>query len=167
MGYQRVIRWLSVGYQWVISFSPFVTVSHCFSPFLTVSQRFLPIFTVSHQYSPFLTLSHRVSQFQKMSQNKKTSQIQKMSVPLKACKRNITFRDQKVHAHFGRTFIYHICHFHFSSFNTISGPEIDTYYLLGCFTKTLFQQKKWRNPPRISMGVSLKGSKMIFDFDHV
>ena len=38
---------------------------------------------------------------------------------------------------------------------------------LECFTKTLFQKKKWRNPPRISLGVSLKGSKRIFDLDHV
>ena len=40
-------------------------------------------------------------------------------------------------------------------------------WTIGCFTKTLFQQKKWRNPPRISLGVSLKGSKRIFDLDHV
>ena len=39
--------------------------------------------------------------------------------------------------------------------------------VLGCFTKTLFENKKWRNPPIISLGVSLKGSKTIFDFDNV
>ena len=38
---------------------------------------------------------------------------------------------------------------------------------VGCFTKTLFQKKNKRNPPRISLGVSLKGSKRIFDFDQV
>ena len=35
-----------------------------------------------------------------------------------------TLCDQKVHAHFGRTVIYPISHFHFSSFNTLSSPEI-------------------------------------------
>ena len=40
-------------------------------------------------------------------------------------------------------------------------------WAIGCFTKTLFQQKKWRIPPRISLGVSLKESKRIFDFDQV
>ena len=39
--------------------------------------------------------------------------------------------------------------------------------LLGCSKKTLFQKNKKRNPPRISLGVSLKGSKRIFDFDKV
>ena len=38
---------------------------------------------------------------------------------------------------------------------------------LGCFTKTLFPKKNKRNPPRISLGVNLKGSKRIFDFDNV
>ena len=40
-------------------------------------------------------------------------------------------------------------------------------YPLGCSKKTLFQNKNKRNPPRISLGVSLKGSKRIFDFDKV
>ena len=35
------------------------------------------------------------------------------------------------------------------------------------FHKNNFFQKKWRNPPRISLGVSLKGSKRIFDLNHV
>ena len=38
---------------------------------------------------------------------------------------------------------------------------------IGCFTKTLFPKKNKRNPPRISLGVNLKGSKRIFDFDNV
>ena len=38
---------------------------------------------------------------------------------------------------------------------------------LGCFTKTLFQKKNKRNPSRISLGVNLKGSKRIFDFDNI
>ena len=40
-------------------------------------------------------------------------------------------------------------------------------WTLGCFTKTLFPKKNNRNPPRISLGVNLKGSKRIFDFDNV
>ena len=40
-------------------------------------------------------------------------------------------------------------------------------YLLGCSKETLFQNKNKRNPPRINLGVSLKGSKRIFDFDQV
>ena len=35
------------------------------------------------------------------------------------------------------------------------------------FQKTLFQKNKKRNPPRISLGVSLNRSKRIFDFDQV
>ena len=38
---------------------------------------------------------------------------------------------------------------------------------IGCFKKTLFQKNKKRNPPRISLGVSLNRSKRIFDFDQV
>ena len=38
---------------------------------------------------------------------------------------------------------------------------------LGCFRKTLFQENWKYNPPRISLGVSLKGSKRIFNFDKV
>ena len=38
---------------------------------------------------------------------------------------------------------------------------------LGCFRKTLFQKNKKRNPPSISLGVSLNRSKRIFDFDQV
>ena len=38
---------------------------------------------------------------------------------------------------------------------------------LGCPRKTLFQKNKKRNPPRISLGVSLNRSKRIFDFDQV
>ena len=41
-------------------------------------------------------------------------------------------------------------------------------YTLGCFRKTLFKKKiKKRNPPSISLGVSLNRSKRIFDFDQV
>ena len=47
------------------------------------------------------------------------------------------------------------------------GLEGSFVYVLGCFTKTLFQKKNKRNPPCISLGVSLKGSKRIFDFDNV
>ena len=36
---------------------------------------------------------------------------------------------------------------------------------LGCPRKTLFQKNKKRNPPRISLGVSLNRSKRIFDLD--
>ena len=42
----------------------------------------------------------------------------------------------------------------------------DTMYIR-VFQKTRFQNKNKRNPPRISLGVSLKGSKRIFDFDQV
>ena len=35
-----------------------------------------------------------------------------------------TFCDQKVHAHFGKTVLYPISHFHFFSFNTLSSSEI-------------------------------------------
>ena len=46
--------------------------------------------------------------------------------------------------------------------------QFDIYLcILGCSKKTLFQNKNKRNPPRISLGVSLKGSKRIFDFDQV
>ena len=38
---------------------------------------------------------------------------------------------------------------------------------LGCFKKTLFQKNKKRNPPCISLWVSLKRSNGIFDFDQV
>ena len=38
---------------------------------------------------------------------------------------------------------------------------------LGCFRKTLFRDYQKYNPPRISQGVSLRGSKMIFDSDKV
>ena len=41
------------------------------------------------------------------------------------------------------------------------------HWTVGCFTKTLFPKKNKRNPPRISLGVNLKGSKRIFDFDNV
>ena len=40
-------------------------------------------------------------------------------------------------------------------------------YILGCPRKTLFQKNKKRNPPRISLRVSLNRSKRIFDFDQV
>ena len=40
-------------------------------------------------------------------------------------------------------------------------------YILGCFRKTLFWENEKYNPPRISLGVSLKESKRIFDFDKV
>ena len=43
----------------------------------------------------------------------------------------------------------------------------DATYTIGCFTKTLFQKKNKRNPPRISLGVGLKESKRIFHFDKV
>ena len=36
-----------------------------------------------------------------------------------------------------------------------------------CFRKTLFRENQKYNPPRISQGVSLKGSKRIFDSDKV
>ena len=41
--------------------------------------------------------------------------------------------------------------------------------ILGCSTKTCFseEEENKRNPPCISLGVSLKGSKRIFDFDQV
>ena len=35
-----------------------------------------------------------------------------------------TLCNQKVYAHFGRTVVDPIFHFHFSSFNTLSSPEI-------------------------------------------
>ena len=38
---------------------------------------------------------------------------------------------------------------------------------VGCFRKTLFWKTNWRNPPRISLEVSLKESKRIFDFNKV
>ena len=42
-----------------------------------------------------------------------------------------TFCDQKVHAHFGKTILYPISHFHFFSFNTLSSSEI--YHLSESF----------------------------------
>ena len=54
---------------------------------------------------------------------------------------------------------------HFPSrVNMRTAPHI---YTLGCSKKTLLQNKNKRNPARISLGVSLKGSKRIFDFDQV
>ena len=35
---------------------------------------------------------------------------------------------------------------------------------VGCFRKTLFQKNKKRNPPSISLGVSLNRSKRFFSF---
>ena len=40
-------------------------------------------------------------------------------------------------------------------------------WTVGCPRKTLFQKNKKRNPPRISLRVSLNRSKRIFDFDQV
>ena len=47
--------------------------------------------------------------------------------------------------------------------------NIKNYYssTLGCPRKTLFQKNRKRNPPRISLGVSLNRSKRIFDLDQV
>ena len=39
------------------------------------------------------------------------------------------------------------------------------YMQLGCFTKTWIEEKKWLNPFCNYLGVGLKESKMIFDFD--
>ena len=51
--------------------------------------------------------------------------------------------------------------------NLLSG--VCTLYdcILGCPRKTLFQKNKKRNPPHISLRVSLNRSKRIFDFDQV
>ena len=51
-------------------------------------------------------------------------------------------------------------------FLTFSYASSSTLYTR-VFQKTLFQNKNKHNPPRISLGVSLKGSKRIFDFDQV
>ena len=40
-------------------------------------------------------------------------------------------------------------------------------WTVGCPRKTLFKKNKKRNPPRISLRVSLNRSKRIFDFDQV
>ena len=51
-------------------------------------------------------------------------------------------------------------------FSFIYNDNINVF-TLGCFRKTLFQKNKKRNPPSISLGVSLNRSKRIFDFDQV
>ena len=51
--------------------------------------------------------------------------------------------------------------------NQIQTTEFPQRCPLGCFKKTIFQKNKKRNPPRISLGVSLNRSKRIFDFDQV
>ena len=47
------------------------------------------------------------------------------------------------------------------------GQDSGAYCGVGCPRKTLFQKNKKRNPPRISLGVSLNIFKRIFDFDQV
>ena len=48
-----------------------------------------------------------------------------------------------------------------------SSLKVLQMWIVGCFRKTLFWKTNWRNPPRISLEVSLKESKRIFDFDKV
>ena len=47
------------------------------------------------------------------------------------------------------------------------GHQVLTETVLRCFRKTLFKEHQKRNPPSISLEISLKGSKRIFDFDKV
>ena len=49
--------------------------------------------------------------------------------------------------------------------NTIPYDVSQNIYILGCSKIQDFHLKKRRNPPSISLGVTLKGSKRIFDLD--
>ena len=42
--------------------------------------------------------------------------------------------------------------------------SVSSIYPLGSFTKTLFQKENKGNPPRITLGVDLNGSKKDFSF---
>ena len=56
-----------------------------------------------------------------------------------------------------------------SDYLTMICLSIDVYYMYNrVFHENMFfREKNKRNPPRISLGVSLKESKRIFDFDQV
>ena len=61
--------------------------------------------------------------------------------------------------------VEHICRV--LPFGVQNLKRLNEVWPIGCPRKTLFQKNKKRNPPRISLGVSLNRSKRIFDFDQV